>query len=70
MKIRHHLIILLVVVVLIAGASLTFAEPKDEPDGSEPVGVNAGYVDEVLEINFEEPLPCTNQRGKALYGCP
>lgn len=69
MKFKSSLIILLVVITLVAAVAHTFAAPSANSERSEPINDSAFEAVDVMEPLFEEPLPCTNSRYKAWYGC-
>lgn len=69
MKVRIRLVILLIMTILIAQSSLTFAAPPDEQEELKPVEVDVGYDEPSYGPPDDEPMPCTNQRAKAWFGC-
>lgn len=69
MKFKSSLIILFVVITLVAAVAHTFAAPSDNSERSETINDSAWEAVDVMETLYEEPLPCTNSRYKAWYGC-
>jgi hypothetical protein len=69
MKVRSRLIILLIITILIAQASLTFAAPPEDQEEPQPSEVEVGFDEPFSGPPDDEPMPCTNQRAKAWFGC-
>jgi len=69
MKVRSRLVILLIVAILLAEASLSFAEPSDSGEDLTPRDVDVSNDEPSSGPPTDEPMPCTNQRAKAWFGC-
>jgi hypothetical protein len=69
MKVRSKLIILLIITILIAQATLTFAAPPEEGGETKPDEVDVDFCETYSGPPVDEPMPCTNQRAKAWFGC-
>jgi len=69
MQFKRNLIILFVFITLSAAIAHTFAAPSANSERSEPINDNASEAVDVMAPLFEEPLPCTNSRYRAWYGC-
>jgi hypothetical protein len=69
MKVRSRLVILLIVAALLAEASLSFAAPSESGEDLTPSDVDVCNYEPSPGPPTDEPMPCTNQRAKAWFGC-
>jgi hypothetical protein len=69
MKVRSRLVILLIVAALLAEASLSFAAPSESGEDLTPSDVDVSNDELSPGPPADEPMPCTNQRAKAWFGC-